>query len=103
MPTASQIKINPHKELSKEIASGPRFLANQPSWHLGMMGDTTPLVLRPEYIVVLPQECLYSNQKVTFRCHKLVFAIALYLEGLKGHEDAILHQPFHPWTGQIAQ
>ena len=40
---------------------------------------------------MLPHECLYLSEKVTFRGHKWVFAIALCLEGLIGHEYAILH------------
>ena len=40
---------------------------------------------------MLPQECLFLSEKVTFRGHKGVFAIVLCLEGLIGHDDAILH------------
>ena len=48
-------------------------------------------VLRPEYDLMLLQECLYLNQKVTLRSHKGVFAQVLCLKGLIGHEYAILH------------
>ena len=39
---------------------------------------------------MLPEECLYLNQKVALRGYKGVFAIVLCLEGLIGHDDAIL-------------
>ena len=37
--------------------------------------------MRPAYILMLHQEFLYLNQKVTFRGHKGVFSIVLCLEG----------------------
>ena len=40
---------------------------------------------------MLPQECLYLNQKVTSHGRKGVFAIVLCLKSLTGHEDTILH------------
>ena len=45
----------------------------------------------PEYILMLPQECLYLSEKVTLHGHKGVFEIVLGLVGLASHEDAILH------------
>ena len=94
---------------SKEKASVPSFLAKLPKWCPGMMGDTALIikgnmffyrkekriytkvvytgelgtVLRPKHILMLPQECLYLNQKVTLHGHNVVFAIiVLCFEGL---------------------
>ena len=41
---------------------------------------------------MLPEERLYLNQKVALRGHKGVFAIVVCLEGLIGHDDAILRK-----------